>query len=108
MKRDIIGDIFLGGVLLSLLFLFSFPAYFCYTRNVPRDIFLFERIMSVCFLLGLVMSVIWACWKKKVWVAGYLFLRITGISPEVVPAEDRAPAQQTRQEYHRYAAVYVF
>ncbi len=68
MKRDIIGDIFLGGVLLSLLFLFSFPAYFCYTRNVPRDIFLFERIMSVCFLLGLVMSVIWACWKKKVWV----------------------------------------
>ena len=30
MKRDIIGDIFLGGVLLSLLFLFSFPVYFSY------------------------------------------------------------------------------
>lgn len=68
MKRDIIGDIFLGGVLLSLLFLFSFPAYFCYTQNVPRDISFAERIMSVCFLLGLIMSIIWACWKKKVWV----------------------------------------
>ncbi len=68
MKRDIIGDIFLGGVLVGLLFLFSFPAYFCYTKNVPRDIFLFERLMSVCFLLGLIMAVIWTCWKKKVWV----------------------------------------
>lgn len=68
MKRDIIGDIFLGGVFLSLLFLFSFPAYFRYTLNVPRDIYLFERIMSVCFLLGLIMAAIWACWKKKVWV----------------------------------------
>ena len=68
MKRDIIGDIFLGGVFLSLLFLFSFPAYFRYTLNAPRDIYLFERIMSVCFLLGLIMGVIWTCWKKKVWV----------------------------------------
>ena len=55
MKRDIIGDIFLGGVFLSLLFLFSFPAYFRYSLNGPRDIYLFERIMSVCFLLGLIM-----------------------------------------------------
>lgn len=68
MKRDIIGDIFLGGVFLSLLFLFSFPAYFRYALNVPRDIYLFERLMSVCFLLGLIMGVIWTCWKKKVWV----------------------------------------
>ena len=68
MKRDIIGDIFLGGVLLSLLFLFSFPAYFCYNVNVPRDISLVERLMSVCFILGLVLTIIWACWKKKVWV----------------------------------------
>lgn len=68
MKRDIIGDIFLGGVLLSLLFMFSFPAYFCYSQNVPRDISFVERAMSVCFLLGLVLTIIWACWKKKVWV----------------------------------------
>ncbi|MBO4651322.1 MAG: hypothetical protein IK109_03165 [Clostridiales bacterium] len=68
MKRDIIGDIFLGGVLLSLLFLFSFPAYFCYTANVPRDISLAERVMSVCFVLGVTLTIIWSCWKKKVWV----------------------------------------
>lgn len=68
MKRDIIGDIFLGGVLLSLLFLFSFPAYFCYSQNVPRDISLMERMMSVCFLLAMILTIIWACWKKKVWV----------------------------------------
>ena len=68
MKRDIIGDIFLGGVLLSLLFLFSFPAYFCYTTNAVRDVYLLERLMSVCFILGLIMGIVWTCWKKKVWV----------------------------------------
>ncbi|MBR5936794.1 MAG: hypothetical protein IKZ90_00805 [Clostridiales bacterium] len=68
MKRDIIGDIFLGGVLLSLLFLFSFPAYFCYTANVPREISLPETIMSLCFVAALILTCIWFCWKKKVWV----------------------------------------
>ena len=68
MKRDIIGDIFLGGVLLSLLFLFSFPAYFCYTANVPREITLPETIMSLCFVAALILTCIWFCWKKKVWV----------------------------------------
>ena len=68
MKRDIIGDIFLGGVLLSLLFLFSFPVYFAYTGIQVRPIELNERLMSVCFLMALVLTTIWACWKKKVWV----------------------------------------
>ena len=68
MKRDIIGDIFLGGVLLSLLFLFSYPAYFCYTANVPREISLSETIMSLCFVAALILTCIWFCWKKKVWV----------------------------------------
>jgi hypothetical protein len=68
MKRDIIGDIFLGGVLLSLLFLFSYPAYFCYTANVPREISLPETIMSLCFVAALILTCIWFCWKKKVWV----------------------------------------
>ncbi|MBO4928744.1 MAG: hypothetical protein J5379_10940 [Clostridiales bacterium] len=68
MKRDIIGDIFLGGVLLSLLFLFSFPAYFCFSENVPRAISLNERLMSIFFVMGFIMTCIWFCWKKKVWV----------------------------------------
>lgn len=69
MKRDIIGDIFLGGVLLSLLFVFSFPVLFAYNANIPRDISFAERIMSVCFVLGFVLTGVWACWKKKIWVA---------------------------------------
>lgn len=69
MKRDIIVDIFLGAVLLSILFVFSFPVFFAYNANVPRDISLFERMMSVCFLLAFILTGIWACWKKKIWVA---------------------------------------
>ncbi|MBO4688763.1 MAG: hypothetical protein J5636_09650 [Clostridiales bacterium] len=68
MKRDIIGDIFLGGVLLSLLFLFTFPAYFCFSQNAPRDISLTERLMSVFFVLAFILTCIWVCWKKKIWV----------------------------------------
>ena len=68
MKRDIIGDIFLGGVLLSLLFLFTFPAYFCFSANVPREISLNERLMSVFFVMAFILTCIWFCWKKKVWV----------------------------------------
>ena len=68
MKRDIIGDIFLGGVLLSLLFLFTFPAYFCFSQNAPRDISLTERLMSVFFVMAFILTCIWVCWKKKIWV----------------------------------------
>ena len=68
MKRDIIGDIFLGGVLLSLLFVFSFPVYFAWDGVVTRPIGLNERLMGVCYLLAWIQVAIWACWKKKVWV----------------------------------------
>jgi len=68
MKRDIIGDIFLGGVLLSLFFLFSFPVYFSYTGVHVRPVELTERLMSVFFVMAWILTIIWACWKKKVWV----------------------------------------
>lgn len=68
MKRDIIGDIFLGGVLLSLLFLFTFPVYFSYNGVHVRPVELTERLMSVCFIMAWILTIIWACWKKKVWV----------------------------------------
>lgn len=69
MKRDIIVDIFLGGILLSLLFVFSFPVLFAYNANIPREISLAERLMSVCFVLAFFLTTVWACWKKKIWVA---------------------------------------
>ncbi len=68
MKRDIIGDIFLGGVLLSLLFIFSFPVYFEWNGVVARPIELNERLMGVCYLMAWILVAVWACWKKKVWV----------------------------------------
>lgn len=68
MKRDIIGDIFLGGILLSLLFLLSFPAYFIFGGVQARPIELTERIMSICFTLAWILAIVWCCWKKKVWV----------------------------------------
>ncbi|MBO4474428.1 MAG: hypothetical protein J5750_05875 [Clostridiales bacterium] len=83
MKRDIIGDIFLGGVLLSLLFLFTFPAYFCFSQNVPRDISLTERLMSVFFVLAFLLTCIWVCWKKKVWVMlGMAFFSVLPYIPK--------------------------
>ncbi len=69
MKRDIIVDVFLGALLLSILFVFSFPVLFTYEANLSREISLIERLMSVCFLLAFVLTGIWACWKKKIWVA---------------------------------------
>lgn len=68
MKRDIIGDIFLGGVLLSLLFLFSFPVYFSYNGIQARPIDMFEHIMSVCFTLAWILLCVWCCWKKRFWI----------------------------------------
>ena len=83
MKRDIIGDIFLGGVLLSLLFLFTFPAYFCFSQNVPRDISLTERLMSVFFVMAFILTLIWTCWKKKVWVMlGIAFFSVLPYIPK--------------------------
>ncbi|MBP5492563.1 MAG: hypothetical protein J6Y08_06945 [Clostridiales bacterium] len=68
MKRDIIGDIFLGGVLLCLLFLFSFPVYFSFGTINERPIELIERLMSICFVLAWILTCVWCCWKKRVWV----------------------------------------
>ena len=83
MKRDIIGDIFLGGVLLSLLFMFSFPVYFSFSQVTPRAISFPERMMSVCFSLALLLTVIWTCWKKKVWVMlGLLMFSILPYLPK--------------------------
>ena len=83
MKRDIIGDIFLGGVLLSLLFMFSFPVYFSFNQVTPRAISFTERMMSVCFSLALILTVIWTCWKKKVWVMlGLLMFSILPYLPK--------------------------
>lgn len=83
MKRDIIGDIFLGGVLLSLLFMFSFPVYFSFSQVTPRAISFPERMMSVCFSLALILTVIWTCWKKKVWVMlGLLMFSILPYLPK--------------------------
>ncbi len=83
MKRDIIGDIFLGGVLLSLLFLFSFPVYFSYAGVHARPVELTERLMSVCFIMAWILTIIWACWKKKVWViAGAAVFGILAFVPK--------------------------
>ena len=83
MKRDIIGDIFLGAVLLSLLFMFSFPVYFSFDQVTPRAISFAERMMSVCFSLALILTVIWTCWKKKVWVMlGLLMFSILAYFPK--------------------------
>lgn len=72
MKRDIIVDVFLGALLLSILFVFSFPVFFAYDANITREISLIERLMSVCFVLAFVLTGIWTCWKKKIWVAAGL------------------------------------
>ena len=83
MKRDIIGDIFLGGVLLSLLFIFSFPVYFAWEGVVARPIELNERLMGVCYLMMWILVAIWACWKKKVWViAGSAFFGLLAYLPK--------------------------
>ena len=69
MRRDYFTCVFLGLIAGALTFVCFKPLYFTYEAIIPRDFTLFERLMSVLYVLFFILFLpFFAAFKKKEWI----------------------------------------